>query len=1089
MTKRWRLIFITRGEINLATVKECATFCSQREFCRSAVYNTRTKTCGISYEYTVACASRTQRFKEFELNSDEGSDLVQIACVDACRDNNKRKVPVGIITGEPNNGERRESNVITDPLTTSSVSSKISETSSSSLASSTKSNADRPRAEGYVTRLILANITGLQEGRTGSVEPLTLQQNDASVAKHGKGSGGNKEKGPVCYRTIRHRYLLGASFAEHDVDSVNDCRCLCAATHATNDEKYKCQSFQFRNKTCTLNRGNHLGQYDLIEQRKTLYQYVGCDPEILVETAASKCPNFKASRQVPEVETTTTKKPKVELITAATVEKEKEKEKEKKNKNKNKTTTVKPTTKNTKKVTTTTEQPTTEKPEKSELPTGNDVEESDNTPSEMIIKKNGCFEVIDDHLMVSVAGGLEHDVSVEECQCLCANSKKSGRYEFQCRSATYYHTEKDCILNLEDRVMKSKFFERQFTSLNVSYIGMTCDIDESLKSIESLAEAQCKTPIESTTVLPKKTLEAKKNGLKSDECYVELNDFVLEGTAIAVETSVTAEECKCKCAEGQKLYGEDCASFLYYYDSKTCLINKQNRFSNPEKFNFVPSVNQSRSYFEWVCANKDDARIKYLSDTCKVESEKVEGNLLNHESEPVEVKKDENMEKKQEDDNDTGRMKRLDEKEFLDKIEKVVENNENNEKNEKTEQTVNNKSEHILDKEEVLKKIEEVEASTEKVTTTTEEPTTITEEVTTTTEEVSTTTKKEEVEMKKVDEKVLMEKINEAVESLEKFESTTSEELISSTEQSTTTTAKLVLNKKKNTLKETKKPGDLDPDHGRNATVIMRKVNEKSLESLIKKQVAPEATTESLEIEEVKNDPAKVQMKKVKAEVLEKIANMEVTPGMLEEEIVTEEAPEAPAEKLQKPKKYSIPEAEGLEDDDVEEEVGDELSTGLEDATTRAAEPQVESETIAPETTPAEEVTTTTKPKASGVKTHKFDDKVDKSGMPLPRIATTTEPTTTTAGYPPAGRCSYSALYQTSFLGRRLLKAVRVKSPADCFAACYALRCRSANLIAQGDLHNCELYRDSLIDYRRPDMIGYDAATVYFDGINCDGNN
>ena len=89
--------------------------------------------------------------------------------------------------------------------------------------------------------------------------------------------------------------------------------------------------------------------------------------------------------------------------------------------------------------------------------------------------------------------------------------------------------------------------------------------------------------------------------------------------------------------------------------------------------------------------------------------------------------------------------------------------------------------------------------------------------------------------------------------------------------------------------------------------------------------------------------------------------------------------------------------------------------------------------------------------KASGVKTHKFDEKVDKSGMPLPRTTTTTEEPTTTAGYPPAGRCSYSALYQTSFLGRRLLKAVRVKTPADCFAACYALRCRSANLIAQGN--------------------------------------
>lgn len=90
--------------INLASVKECAAFCAGREFCRSAVYNSRTKTCGISYEYTVACASRTQRFKEYQVEDGQGTDLVQIACVDDCRnregkDTNKKgkKVPVSFV--------------------------------------------------------------------------------------------------------------------------------------------------------------------------------------------------------------------------------------------------------------------------------------------------------------------------------------------------------------------------------------------------------------------------------------------------------------------------------------------------------------------------------------------------------------------------------------------------------------------------------------------------------------------------------------------------------------------------------------------------------------------------------------------------------------------------------------------------------------------------------------------------------------------------------------------------------------------------------------------------------------------------------
>lgn len=662
--------------------------------------------------------------------------------------------------------------------------------------------------------------------------------------------------------------------------------------------------------------------------------------------------------------------------------------------------------------------------------------------------------------------------------------------------------------------MKSKLFERQFISLNVSYIGMSCEIDETVTSLGSLATTGCRRKTETTSGEPPKETSTKKNGLKSDECYVELNDFVLEGTAIAVETAVTPEECKCKCAEGPKLYGEECASFLYYYDSKTCLINKQNRFSNPEKFNFVPSINQSRSYFEWTCANKDEARHKYRADVCKVEPETVEGNLLNNESDPVEVKQDVKMAE------DTGRMKRLDEKEFLDKIDKVVESQEVVEKKKKVTTKM---SEHILDTDDVLRKIEKVEATsttdapttqaetTEATTTTTMEPTTATtEEVTTTTEEVTTTTeevttpKKEEVKMKPVDEKILMEKINEAVVKLESKEVTeASEEETTTTEEPvTTTTAKLILNTKKNPIKEVKKHIPETPESSKNGTTVsMKKTDSKTIEALLKAKVTGGSDIDAAEQEKLNKDPKHVNMKQVEADVLERLSKMQITeasesstiPEITSSEVTNEggvtneSSNEVSKQTTKTTRKSSIPEAEGLEDDEVDDNIGEELSTGLDDEPTSEPAP----ESTMPITSTTEKVTTTTtsttKVKASGVKTHKFDEKVDKSGMPLPRLSTTTEEPTTTAGYPPAGRCSYSALYQTSFLGRRLLKAVRVKTPADCFAACYALRCRSANLIAQGEFNSCELYRDSLIDYRRPDMLGYDASTVYFDGINCDG--
>ncbi|GMT05542.1 hypothetical protein PENTCL1PPCAC_27716, partial [Pristionchus entomophagus] len=96
-------------------------------------------------------------------------------------------------------------------------------------------------------------------------------------------------------------------------------------------------------------------------------------------------------------------------------------------------------------------------------------------------------------------------------------------------------------------------------------------------------------------------------------------------------------------------------------------------------------------------------------------------------------------------------------------------------------------------------------------------------------------------------------------------------------------------------------------------------------------------------------------------------------------------------------------------------------------------------------------------------------------------FTTTEEPTTT---YPPAGPCTYSAIYQTTFNGNKLLKTVSVKSPSECFAACYALGCRSANLYSAG---TCDLFKDALIDYRRPDVVGFQHGAVYFDGIQCQG--
>ncbi len=65
----------------------------------------------------------------------------------------------------------------------------------------------------------------------------------------------------------------------------------------------------------------------------------------------------------------------------------------------------------------------------------------------------------------------------------------------------------------------------------------------------------------------------------TDECFLELPNFVLEGLALAIENNVTVEECKCFCVDAVSRYGMDCLSIQYYYDSSTCLLNKENRYT------------------------------------------------------------------------------------------------------------------------------------------------------------------------------------------------------------------------------------------------------------------------------------------------------------------------------------------------------------------------------------------------------------------------------------------------------------------------------------------------------------------------------
>uniref|UniRef100_A0A183UPE9 SUN domain-containing protein n=1 Tax=Toxocara canis TaxID=6265 RepID=A0A183UPE9_TOXCA len=98
-------------------------------------------------------------------------------------------------------------------------------------------------------------------------------------------------------------------------------------------------------------------------------------------------------------------------------------------------------------------------------------------------------------------------------------------------------------------------------------------------------------------------------------------------------------------------------------------------------------------------------------------------------------------------------------------------------------------------------------------------------------------------------------------------------------------------------------------------------------------------------------------------------------------------------------------------------------------------------------------------------------------------ITTTTQQATTTSTYTPAGPCTYSAIYQTSFKGNKLLKRILVSRGVQNFMKESDIRFD----FSQIPLKQLYISRDALIDYRTPNVLGFDSTSVYFDGIRCEG--
>ncbi|VIO89738.1 Uncharacterized protein BM_BM11665 [Brugia malayi] len=250
---------------------------------------------------------------------------------------------------------------------------------------------------------------------------------------------------------------------------------------------------------------------------------------------------------------------------------------------------------------------------KLDIPEKNSREDANKIEQNLASKPVGdCFEVIDGFILKGTAGGLEQDVTLEECQCYCANSRSDERYSFQCVSATYYHNERDCILNLQTRNDSPDQFQLQD---NVSYLGMICSVEESKERLVNnnfVHGCRQTASISTSTTIPEKIFMP----VNTDSCFVEMPNHVLHGTAFAAETNVSVDACKCYCMNAENRYGIECNSIEYYFDSRTCLLSNLSRITDPKNFNHSIVYTLMHSYFDKSCLTGSDKFPIYMKENC-----------------------------------------------------------------------------------------------------------------------------------------------------------------------------------------------------------------------------------------------------------------------------------------------------------------------------------------------------------------------------------------------------------------------------------------------------------------------------------------
>ncbi|KRY00937.1 hypothetical protein T4E_8948 [Trichinella pseudospiralis] len=138
-----------------------------------------------------------------------------------------------------------------------------------------------------------------------------------------------------------------------------------------------------------------------------------------------------------------------------------------------------------------------------------------------------CHDIVIGHSLKGAAAALERDVSIEECRCLCFGSVKNEKFNFVCRSASYFPKERNCILNVYDRWQRPDLFKQEADFSTVMYLDASCE-GEKLAQLTArcaaLKEEDQKETVKHT--LSRSNLD--NVGVKVDGNYNQKAEFLAE---------------------------------------------------------------------------------------------------------------------------------------------------------------------------------------------------------------------------------------------------------------------------------------------------------------------------------------------------------------------------------------------------------------------------------------------------------------------------------------------------------------------------------------------------------------------------------